>query len=162
MLPGDTILTHFSYRTAVISTDVHCLLRPSVSLGSLYTSRLTDVETVNVKFSLLNYTCWVNFTSARPRPYTKITVLKPVRVLSSLTLKSRVNRKFLSYWFKCLWMPYVGIFWMLLAFHKRWIISWPAEILTTKQANSVASVCERTISTERPPLINEVSANFCR
>jgi hypothetical protein len=29
------------------------------------------------------------------------------------------------------------------------------------QLNSVASVRERTIPTERPPLVSEVSANFC-
>jgi hypothetical protein len=29
------------------------------------------------------------------------------------------------------------------------------------KTNSVALVRERTISTERPPLVNEVSANFC-
>jgi hypothetical protein len=28
--------------------------------------------------------------------------------------------------------------------------------------NSVASVCKRTIPTERPPLVSEVSANFLR
>jgi hypothetical protein len=32
---------------------------------------------------------------------------------------------------------------------------------TNKQTNSVASVCERTIPTEQPPFIGEVSANFC-
>jgi hypothetical protein len=31
----------------------------------------------------------------------------------------------------------------------------------TKQANSVASVRERTVPTERPPLVGEVIANFC-
>jgi hypothetical protein len=30
------------------------------------------------------------------------------------------------------------------------------------QKNSVASVCKRTILTERPPLVIEVSANFLR
>jgi hypothetical protein len=30
-----------------------------------------------------------------------------------------------------------------------------------KKLNSVACVCERTIPTERPPLVGEVSANFC-
>jgi hypothetical protein len=28
--------------------------------------------------------------------------------------------------------------------------------------NSLASVRERTVQTERPPLVGEVSANFCR
>jgi hypothetical protein len=32
---------------------------------------------------------------------------------------------------------------------------------TNKQANSVALVRERTIPTERPPPVGEVSANFC-
>jgi hypothetical protein len=31
---------------------------------------------------------------------------------------------------------------------------------TTLKKNSVASVCKRTIPTERPPLVSEVSANF--
>jgi hypothetical protein len=31
----------------------------------------------------------------------------------------------------------------------------------TKKLNSLALVRERTISTERPPLVGEVSANFC-
>jgi hypothetical protein len=31
----------------------------------------------------------------------------------------------------------------------------------TKETNSVGLVCERTIPTERPPLVCEVSANFC-
>jgi hypothetical protein len=30
-----------------------------------------------------------------------------------------------------------------------------------KQTNSVTRVSERTIPTERPPLVGEVSANFC-
>jgi hypothetical protein len=30
-----------------------------------------------------------------------------------------------------------------------------------KQTNSVALICERTIPTERPPLVGEVSAIFC-
>jgi hypothetical protein len=30
-----------------------------------------------------------------------------------------------------------------------------------KKKNSVASVREQTISTERPPFVNEVSANLC-
>jgi hypothetical protein len=30
-----------------------------------------------------------------------------------------------------------------------------------KKLNSVALVCVRTISTERPPLVGEVSSNFC-
>jgi hypothetical protein len=29
------------------------------------------------------------------------------------------------------------------------------------ETNSVALVCERTILTKRPPLVGEVSANFC-
>jgi hypothetical protein len=33
--------------------------------------------------------------------------------------------------------------------------------LTTKKLNSVASVRERTIPTERPSLLSEVGANFC-
>jgi hypothetical protein len=31
----------------------------------------------------------------------------------------------------------------------------------TKKLNSVAWVRERTVPTERPPLVGEVSANFC-
>jgi hypothetical protein len=34
-------------------------------------------------------------------------------------------------------------------------------ITETKKLNSVALVCKRTIPTERPPLVGEVSANFC-
>jgi hypothetical protein len=34
--------------------------------------------------------------------------------------------------------------------------------LANKQTNSVAWVHERTIPTEQPPLVGEVSANFCR
>jgi hypothetical protein len=34
-------------------------------------------------------------------------------------------------------------------------------VLLTKLTNSVALVRERTIPTERPPLVGEVSANFC-
>jgi hypothetical protein len=30
-----------------------------------------------------------------------------------------------------------------------------------KNTNSVALVCEQTILTERPPLVGEVSINFC-
>jgi hypothetical protein len=30
-----------------------------------------------------------------------------------------------------------------------------------KQANSVALVHERTVPTERPPLVAEIGANFC-
>jgi hypothetical protein len=31
----------------------------------------------------------------------------------------------------------------------------------TKKKTPVAVVCKRTIPTERPPLVGEVSANFC-
>jgi hypothetical protein len=34
-------------------------------------------------------------------------------------------------------------------------------LLLTKKLNSVALVRERTIPTERPPPVGEVSANFC-
>jgi hypothetical protein len=37
------------------------------------------------------------------------------------------------------------------------VARWPE----TKKLNSVARVRERTIPTERPPLVGEVSANFC-
>jgi hypothetical protein len=33
--------------------------------------------------------------------------------------------------------------------------------ITSKKLNSVALIRKRTISTERPPLVGEVSANFC-
>jgi hypothetical protein len=33
--------------------------------------------------------------------------------------------------------------------------------IANKQTNSVALVRERTIPTERPPTVGEVSANFC-
>jgi hypothetical protein len=36
-----------------------------------------------------------------------------------------------------------------------------AERPTNQPTNSVALVRERTIPTERPPLVGEVSANFC-
>jgi CBS-domain-containing membrane protein len=35
-----------------------------------------------------------------------------------------------------------------------------AKLIKVKELNSVASVRERTILTERPPLVNEVSTNF--
>jgi hypothetical protein len=35
-------------------------------------------------------------------------------------------------------------------------------LLKKKKLNAVAWVRERTILTERPPLVGEVSANFCR
>jgi hypothetical protein len=31
-----------------------------------------------------------------------------------------------------------------------------------KKLNTVAVVCKRTLPTERPPLVGEVSANLCR
>jgi hypothetical protein len=34
-------------------------------------------------------------------------------------------------------------------------------VYKTKKTNSAALVRERTIPTERPPLVGEVSANFC-
>jgi hypothetical protein len=34
-------------------------------------------------------------------------------------------------------------------------------VLPNKQTNSVALVRKRTIPTERPPLVDEVSTNFC-
>jgi hypothetical protein len=34
-------------------------------------------------------------------------------------------------------------------------------VMATKKLNSVALVRERTIPTERPPPVGEVSANFC-
>jgi hypothetical protein len=43
------------------------------------------------------------------------------------------------------------------AFLKRILILFPISHLT----NSVALVLEQTIPTERPPLVGEVSANFC-
>jgi hypothetical protein len=36
------------------------------------------------------------------------------------------------------------------------------EYLTKQTTNSVALVHKRTIPTERPPLVGEVGANFCR
>jgi hypothetical protein len=36
-----------------------------------------------------------------------------------------------------------------------------AETFKTKKLNSVAWVRERTLPTERPPLVGKVSANFC-
>jgi hypothetical protein len=33
--------------------------------------------------------------------------------------------------------------------------------VANQPTNSVALVCERTIRTERPPLVGKVSANFC-
>jgi hypothetical protein len=37
-----------------------------------------------------------------------------------------------------------------------------SSLITTKKLNSVAVVRKRTIPTERPPLVGEVSANLCR
>jgi hypothetical protein len=33
--------------------------------------------------------------------------------------------------------------------------------LKTNKTNSVALICERTTPTDRPPLVREVSSNFC-
>jgi hypothetical protein len=41
----------------------------------------------------------------------------------------------------------------------RTLVTWILDFLT-KKLNSMASVCERTILTERPPLVDEVSATF--
>jgi hypothetical protein len=40
-------------------------------------------------------------------------------------------------------------------------LSSDGEVLGIKKTNSVALVRERTMTTERPPLVGEVSANFC-
>jgi hypothetical protein len=46
--------------------------------------------------------------------------------------------------------------------HRLKIVLTPCQIyLKINLKNSVALVCERTIPTERPPLVGEVSTNFC-
>jgi hypothetical protein len=43
---------------------------------------------------------------------------------------------------------------------KTWLTSQATDVLVTDITNSVALVGERTMPTERPPLVGEVSANF--
>jgi hypothetical protein len=45
--------------------------------------------------------------------------------------------------------------------HRVYITKPPTLIVIKFKENSVALVIERTIPTERPPLVGEVSANFC-
>jgi len=53
-----------------------------------------------------------------------------------------------------LWMLALVNVVVTYVFHKAWIFA-------DQLSNSVALVRERTIPTERPPPVGEVSANFC-
>jgi len=43
----------------------------------------------------------------------------------------------------------------------KWMVHIVTTVLRVNKLNSVALVRERTIPTERPPPVGEVSANFC-
>jgi hypothetical protein len=49
----------------------------------------------------------------------------------------------------------------LLSFYGEMNVNYTTTTTTTKKLNSMVWVRERTIPTERPPLVGEVIANFC-
>jgi hypothetical protein len=55
------------------------------------------------------------------------------------------------------WVPFTREVWVNDVYKERYAVFNKSQ----KQTNSVALVRERTVSTERPPLVGEVSANFC-
>jgi hypothetical protein len=60
----------------------------------------------------------------------------------------------------CYYFPMKLLFWYLWCRPSAWRTSCELHSIKNKQTNSRALVRQRTIPTEQPPLVGEVSANF--